>query len=84
MQIDLVIRARDWLVAADPGSLRLRMAATTVATVALALAVLAKLAGLTGQPITVALLGVVVAMISSVAVNDQEPRQRVLTTALLP
>ncbi len=84
MQIDVVIRARDWLVAADPGSLRLRMAATTVATVALALAVLAKLAGLTGQPITVALLGVVVAMISSVAVNDQEPRQRVLTTALLP
>ena len=84
MQIDAVVRARDWLVAADPGSLRLRMAATTVATVALALAVLAKLAGLTGQPITVALLGVVIAMISSVAVNDQEPRQRALTTALLP
>ncbi|PZS38242.1 MAG: FUSC family protein [Pseudonocardiales bacterium] len=60
------------------------MAATTVATVALALAVLAKLASLTGQPITVALFGVVIAMISSVAVNDPEPGQRVLTTALVP
>jgi len=65
-------RARDWLVASDPGSLRLRMAATTVATVVLALAVLAGLATLTGQPITIALLGVVIAMISSVAVTDQE------------
>ncbi|MGH3782916.1 MAG: hypothetical protein ACRDRO_20415 [Pseudonocardiaceae bacterium] len=71
-------------MASDPGSLRLRMAATTVGTVALALAVLAGLATLTGQPITVALLGVVIAMISSVAVNDPEPRQQVLTTVLLP
>ncbi len=80
----MVARARDWLVASDPGSLRLRMAATTVATVVLALVVLAGLATLTGQPITIALLGVVIAMISSVAVTDQELRQRVLTTVLLP
>ncbi|MFY9805673.1 MAG: FUSC family protein [Pseudonocardiaceae bacterium] len=84
MPVDLVARARDWLVASDPGSLRLRMAATTVATVALALAVLAGLAAVTGQPVTVALLGVVIAMISSVAVNEPETRQRVLTTALVP
>jgi uncharacterized membrane protein YccC len=82
--VDVLARARDWLVASDPGSLRLRMAGTTVATVALALAVLAGLTTLTGQPITVALLGVVIAMISSVAVTDPKPRQRVLTTALVP
>jgi uncharacterized membrane protein YccC len=81
---DAVARARDWLVASDPGSLRLRMAGTTFGTAVLALSVLIGLATLTGQPITVALLGVVIATISSMAVNDPEPRQRALTTALVP
>ncbi len=60
------------------------MAGTTLATAVLALVVLGGLVTLTGQPITVALLGVVIAMISSMTVNDPEPRQRTLTTALLP
>lgn len=59
------------------------MAANTVATLALALAVLTGLATLTGQPITLAFLGVVIAMISSTTVNDLEPRQRAITTAML-
>ncbi|MGH3827305.1 MAG: hypothetical protein ACRDQX_09050, partial [Pseudonocardiaceae bacterium] len=71
------------MIASDPGLLRLRMAATTVATMVLALVVLTGLATLTGQPITLAFLGVVIAMISSTTVNDPEPRQRALTTAML-
>jgi uncharacterized membrane protein YccC len=81
---DVVARARDWLVASDPGSLRLRMAGATVATLVLALAVLGGLATVTGQPITIALLGVVIATISSMTINEPEPRRSALTTTLVP
>lgn len=47
MPLDVVARTRDWLIASDPGSLRLRMAGTTVATLVLTLAVLAGLTRLT-------------------------------------
>lgn len=76
---------RGWIAlsASDPGLVRLRTAATTIAVLVAALAVLAGLATLTGQPLTVALLGVVVAMISSVAVRDPTPAGQAVTVALL-
>lgn len=76
---------RAWiaLTASDPGLVRLRTAGTTIAVLVAALAVLAGLAALTGQPLTAALLGVVVAMISSVAVRDPTPAGQAVTVALL-
>ncbi len=68
----------DRVVAADPGLVRLRMASTTVFTLGLSLSVLYALTQLAGQTFTVALLGVVVSMIASMAFNDRRPIQRVL------
>ncbi len=70
------------LAAADPGQVRLESAGRTTLTLVLALVVLAGLTRALGQPISVALLGTVVAMFSSVAVQDRTHRARVVTTAL--
>lgn len=67
-----VERARDWFLGSDPGLLRLQMALQTVLTLAVALLVLELLTTATGEPLTVALLGVVIAMMSSMAVNDPD------------
>ena len=75
--------AARFLVDSDPGRLRLRSAAAT--TLSLVLAVLALLAftRVTHQPITVAMLGTIVAMQSSAAVKDRHQHSRVVTTLLL-
>ncbi len=71
------------LVASDPGFVRLRMAGRTLVTLVLTLAVLSLAAAAAGQQVTVAMLGVVVAMISSIAVNDPSPTQQLRTVALM-
>lgn len=53
--------AQNWAIGSDPGMLRLQMAARTTAALAVALLVLYLLTRATGQPLTVALLGVVIA-----------------------
>ncbi|UZJ25215.1 FUSC family protein [Rhodococcus antarcticus] len=80
----LLRRAVRSLAAEDPGQVRLTSAATTTLTLVLALAVLILLTRTLGQPITVALLGTVVAMFSAVAVQDRTHRARVVSTALTP
>ncbi|MGH3633686.1 MAG: FUSC family protein, partial [Mycobacterium sp.] len=77
-------RARNWLIGSDPGLLRLRMASRTTAALACALVILFLLTRATGQPVTVALLGVLITMVSGRAVNEPDPRQQKITMALLP
>jgi uncharacterized membrane protein YccC len=77
-------RARSWAIGSDPGLLRLQMAGRTTIALGTALLVLFALTRMTGQPLTVALLGAVVAMISARAVNEADPRQQRITMALLP
>lgn len=67
----------------DPGRLRLRSATATTVTVVLAMLVLLPSSAALGQPITVAMIGTVVAMQSSAAVKDKDQRSRVVTTLLL-
>ncbi len=77
-------RAHSWAIATDPGLLRLRTAIRTTASLACALLILYLLTRATGQPVTVALLGVVIAMVSARAVNEPDPREQKITLALLP
>ncbi|OUS83119.1 FUSC family protein [Rhodococcus sp. NCIMB 12038] len=72
-----------FLAVSDPGRLRLRAATATTITVVLAMVVLLPGSTLIGQPLTVALLGTVVAMQSSAAVKDRDQHSRVITTLLL-
>src|ERR1700758_4633031 len=77
-------RARNWAIGSDPGLLRLRMAPRTTAALACALGILFLLTRATGQPLTVALLGVVIAMVAARSVNEPDPREQRITMALLP
>ena len=77
-------RARNWAVGSDPGLLRLRMASRATAALVCALGVLFLLTKATGQPVTVALLGVLITMVAGRAVNEPDPRQQQITMALLP
>jgi uncharacterized membrane protein YgaE (UPF0421/DUF939 family) len=77
-------RARNWAIGSDPGLLRLRMATRTTGALATALLVLFLLTKATGQPLTVALLGVLITMISARSVNEADPRRQRITMALLP
>jgi uncharacterized membrane protein YccC len=77
-------RARNWAIASDPGLLRLRMATRTTAALALALLMLFLLTRATHQPLTVALLGVLITMTSSRSVNEPDPHRQRVTMALLP
>ncbi|OBH51446.1 hypothetical protein A5687_11180 [Mycobacterium mantenii] len=72
------------MIGSDPGLLRLRMATRTTAALGLSLLVLYLLTRATGQPLTVALLGVVITMVASRSVNEPDPRQQRITMALLP
>src|ERR1700754_1867568 len=76
-------RARNWAIGSDPGLLRLRMATRTTAALACALGILFLLTRATGQPLTVALLGVVITMIAARSVNEPDPHQQRITMALL-
>ena len=77
-------RARNWTIGSDPGLLRLRMAARTTGALATALIVLFALTKATGQPMTVALLGALITMVSARSVNEPDPHQQRITMALLP
>jgi len=57
---------------------------TTTLTLVVALGVLYGITKAFGQPITVALLGVVIAMLSSAVVNDPDPRQQTITLLAMP
>ena len=59
------------------------MAGTTALTLAVSLGVLYLITVLAGQPVTVAMLGVVISMISSTAFDDPDVRQRELTAGLM-
>ncbi|WP_455381157.1 FUSC family protein [Salinispira pacifica] len=74
----------DGIVASDPGYARLRFAGRTTVTVALTLGLLIALAHLVGQSFFSFLIGVVVSMISSVAVNDPDRSAQRVTAALIP
>nr|WP_246299676.1 FUSC family protein [Nocardioides panaciterrulae] len=76
---------RGWilLTVSDPAFVRLRMAATTVAAIVLTVVAVVGMATAWGQPVVPAILGVVVAMISSLTVNDPRPRDRAISTALM-
>ena len=77
-------RARNWWIGSDPGFLRLRAATRTTASLASSLGILYLLTRVTGQPLTVALLGVIITMIAAQSVNEADPRQQRITMALLP
>ncbi|MGZ4582841.1 MAG: FUSC family protein [Mycobacterium sp.] len=72
------------MIGSDPGLLRLRMATRTTAALGCSLLILSLLTKATGQPLTVALLGVVITMVASRSVNEPDPRQQRITMALLP
>jgi uncharacterized membrane protein YccC len=60
------------------------MATRTTAALACSLVMLYLLTRATGQPLTVALLGVVITMIAARSVNEPDPHQQRITMALLP
>ncbi|MDV6262624.1 FUSC family protein [Rhodococcoides yunnanense] len=71
------------LDASDPGQVRLRSASATTLTVLLAMVILLLTTRAIGQPVTVAMLGTVVAMQASAAVKDKDQHSRLITTALM-
>ncbi|MDR7300115.1 FUSC family protein [Haloactinomyces albus] len=71
-------------VASDPALRRLRTATRVAVSVALTLLIVFPLLAWWGQPLTSAIIGAVVAIQSSVAVNDDTDRQRRITTLLMP
>ncbi|MEU0497570.1 FUSC family protein [Mycobacterium sp. NPDC006124] len=73
---------RRLLVDSDPGRLRLRSAATTTLALVLALSASYGFITVAGQPLTVAMLGTIVAMQSAAAVKDRQQHGRVVTTLL--
>lgn len=75
---------RDLLVASDPELARLRQATRATVTAMLAATVLDLLAGALGQPTSVALIGINMAMMGSVLVNDPAPRDQKISVALVP
>lgn len=77
-------KARTWWIGSDPGLLRLRMATRTTAALGCSLLIMFAVTRATGQPLTVALLGVVVTMVASRSVNEPDPRRQRVTMALLP
>ncbi|TVS84253.1 FUSC family protein [Mycobacterium helveticum] len=60
------------------------MASRTTAALACSLVVLFLLTRATGQPLTVALLGVVITMVASRSVDEPDPRRQRITMGLLP
>jgi uncharacterized membrane protein YccC len=77
-------RARNWAIGSDPGLLRLRMATRTTGALGTSLLVLFLLTKATGQPLTVALLGALITMVSARSVNEPDPRRQRITMALIP
>jgi uncharacterized membrane protein YgaE (UPF0421/DUF939 family) len=80
----LYLRMQNWAIGSDPGLLRLRMAARTTVSLAVALLILFLLTKATHQPLTVALLGVLITMFAARSVNEPDPSRQKITMALLP
>ncbi len=80
----LYVRGWNWAIGSDPGLLRLRMACRTTLALAAALLILFLLTKANGQPLTVALLGVLITMVTSRSVNEPDARRQKITMALLP
>ncbi|GAA5113697.1 FUSC family protein [Pseudonocardia adelaidensis] len=74
---------RTALTGLDPGLVRLRLAGTATAAMVLAAAVMSGVRLLAGFPVTVVLLGSVLAMTGNLAVNETDQRARRLTTVLM-
>ncbi len=76
---------RTLLVTADPGLARLRLASIAVASMALAVGIIAigRATVLAGEPVTIVLFAGVLAMISNLAVNETTIRRQRITTALM-
>ncbi|GAA4986897.1 FUSC family protein [Pseudonocardia tropica] len=74
---------RTWVAAVDPGHTRLHLASVATAAMLLAAVAANVLRALTGQPVTIVLFSVVLAMISNLAVNENDLRRRRVTTALM-
>lgn len=77
-------RALDWLIGSDPGLLRLHSTIRTLVTLVVVLVILVLQTKVTGAPVTVAMLGVVIAMQAAMSVNEPDTREQVITMALLP
>ncbi|OBG28986.1 FUSC family protein [Mycobacterium sp. 852002-51057_SCH5723018] len=77
-------RARNWWIGSDPGLLRLRMATRTTTALGCSLLIMFVVTRLAHQPLTVALLGVVITMVAARSVNEPDPRRQRTTMALLP
>lgn len=75
---------RDALVASDPDLGRLRLAGRATLAALAATVVLDQLAQAIHQPTAVALVGIAMAMMGSVVVNDPAPRDQKITMALVP
>jgi uncharacterized membrane protein YccC len=83
VQVVAAVRRASVLNAADPGRIRLRSAAATTFSLLLAICAMLAFTRAAGQPVTVAMLGAVVAMQASAAVKDRDQRSRNITTLLL-
>jgi uncharacterized membrane protein YccC len=83
MQASSVKRAARRLVVADPGQVRLRSAGATTISLVLSLVAMLVFTRVAGQPITVGMLGAVVAMQSAAAVKDRDQHSRIVTTLWL-
>ncbi|MUL68493.1 FUSC family protein [Mycobacterium sp. CBMA 234] len=83
MQLSAAVRRASVLRAADPGRIRLRSAAATTFSLLLAMGAMLAFTRAAGQPVTVAMLGAVVAMQASASVKDRDQRSRNITTVLL-
>ncbi|SDP91847.1 Uncharacterized membrane protein YccC [Actinopolyspora xinjiangensis] len=71
-------------VASDPALRRFRTAVRVVSSVVVTLLVVLPLLARLGEPLSSALIGAIVAIQSSVAVNDATERGRLITTLLMP
>ena len=77
-------RISRFVVDSDPGRLRLRSAATTTLSLVLAIGLMLVVTRELDEPVTLVMLGAIVAMQSSAAVKDRRQRDRVITILLLP
>src|ERR1700751_616522 len=60
------------------------MATRTTAALGCSLLIMSLVTRATGQPLTVALLGVVITMVAARSVTEPDPRRQPITIALLP
>ncbi len=72
------------LLAIDPAFINTRLAIRGTASVVLSFFIISYLSKLYNQPPTLAFLGVVIALMGSMVINDPSPRQQMTTMALLP